>query len=427
VRVRRRRAESRAAEFRRRRDLLTSSDWRFVLFRAKLGFDRHHGLDQAAALTYLSFLALFPLTLTAVSALAIAVGRPNADAVILAVVSAVAPPEGVEALRGPLSQLSTIPLPGVALGVGIALGLWSISAYAACFGRTVNNFYEVEEGRTFWRMRLVMLLLSVPLAAGGAVVGAIILSTPRIGRAVARQAANRPEVADPLNLLWQFGKWPLLLLILALMLGGLYRWTPNVRRRNISPISWGAFVAIAGWTLFTAGFAVYVTGLAGYHVYGWLTGALVITLYLFLSNLVLVFGASIDTEVARLRQLREGIEAEVVIKSDVRSMVRTRRLALRTAEAEAAGRDVRRGWDRMRREERDAAYLAEVRARLGPLGPRNETPALGRPAVYRGAMAVATGRPDPDETPSEASIEQDFTTPADADYAPGADDEAGTA
>jgi membrane protein len=197
-----------------------------------------------------------------------------------------------------------------------------------------------------------------------------------------------------------------------------------VRRRNISPISWGAFIAIAGWAVFTAGFAVYVTGLSGYHVYGWLTGALVVTLYLFLSNLVLVFGASIDTEVARLRQLRQGIEAEVVIQTEVRDTERIRALGRRAAEAEAAGRAIRLGHDRMTREDRQAAMAAEVRARLATIQ-RHETPALGRP-VYRGAMAVATGRPEPEDTPSQESVEQDFTIPEDADYSPGADDAAGT-
>jgi Virulence factor BrkB len=238
---------------------------------------------------------------------------------------------------------------------------------------------------------------------------------------VVRQA----QVADPLNVIWQVGKWPLLLGILALMLGALYRWTPNVRRRNISPISWGAFIAIAGWAVFTAGFGIYVTGFAGYEVYGWLTGALVVTLYLFLSNLVLVFGASIDTEVARLRQLRQGVEAEVEIKAEVRSLDLVRRAALRTAEAEAAGRVLRLGHDRLRPAEREAAALTAARARLGPLGPRNDTPALGRP-VYREAMAVATGRPESEHEPSEEAIEQDFTIPEDADYSPGADDAAGT-
>jgi membrane protein len=175
--------------------------------------------------------------------------------------------------------------------------------------------------------------------------------------------------------------------------------------------------------MFTSGFALYVTGLAGYHVvYGWLTGALVVTLYLFLSNLVLVFGASIDTEVERLRQLRQGVEAEATLKAEVRNVHRMRSLALREAEAESAGREIRLGHDRRSREEREAAIAAALRARF-PRIQRNETAALGRP-VYRGAMAVATGRPEPEGTPSEEAIEQDFTIPEDADYSPGADDAA---
>ena len=41
-------------------------------------------------------------------------------------------------------------------------------------------------------------------------------------------------------------------------------------------------------------------------------------------------------------------------------------------------------------------------------------------------MAGASGRVDPEGTPSEESVEQDFTIPEDADFSPGAADEAGT-
>lgn len=373
---------------RRARVLARGSDWRFVLFRALLGFDRQRGVDSAAALTYLSFLALFPVTLSAVSALALVTGRPGADRVILSVIAAVAPPAGVEALSGPLGQLSSIPLPGLALAIGIVLTLWTISAYAACFGRVLNGFYEVAEGRSFWRARLNGLLLSVPLGAGAAVVATIVLTTPRIGKAVADAA----QADAPLNIAWQIGKWPVLLVVLALMLGALYRWTPNVRRRTASPISYGAFIAIGGWAIFSTGFAVYVTGIGRYRVYGWLTGALVITLWLYLSNLVLVFGASIDTEVVRLRQLRQGLEAEVLIKVPLRDQTRNLRIAQRVAAAEAAGRQIRLGQDYPRRERirlaREAAERAEVerRARLDPL---RGTPSLGR---ARGTLPEADHR-----------------------------------
>src|SRR5947209_12957646 len=86
--------------------MLTRSEWRHVFWRTWLGFRRARGIDAAAALTYLSFLALFPITLSAVSALALITRRGQADATILAVMSAVAPPSGVEALREPLRALS---------------------------------------------------------------------------------------------------------------------------------------------------------------------------------------------------------------------------------------------------------------------------------------------------------------------------------
>src|SRR5947209_8340408 len=93
-----------------RHGLLTGAEWRHVLKRTWLGFLRHRGVDAAAALTYLSFLALFPIALSAVSALALVIRRGEADDVILAVMSAVAPPSGIAALREPLAALATIPL-----------------------------------------------------------------------------------------------------------------------------------------------------------------------------------------------------------------------------------------------------------------------------------------------------------------------------
>ena len=181
------------------RGLLTAAEWRHVLRRTWLGFVKHRGVDAAAALTYLSFLALFPIALSAVSALALLIRRPEADDTILAVMAAVAPPSGVAALRDPLQALATIPLPGLALAVGVLLTIWTVSAYAASFGRALNALYGVEEGRALVKVRLTMLLLAVPLTAGGAVVAAIVLTTPRLGRAVEATAS----LGDALGSGWQ--------------------------------------------------------------------------------------------------------------------------------------------------------------------------------------------------------------------------------
>ncbi|HEV7623169.1 MAG TPA: YihY/virulence factor BrkB family protein [Amnibacterium sp.] len=318
------------------RGLLTVAEWRHVFRRTWLGFLRHRGVDAGAALTYLSFLALFPIALSAVSALSLVTHHGEADETILAVMSAVAPPSGIQALREPLRALATIPLPGLALAIGVLLTLWAVSAYAASFGRALNALYGVEEGRPMWKVRVTMLLLALPLSAGGAVVATIVLTTPRLGRAVAARAS----VDDVWTIAWQVLKWPLLLAVLVLMLGALYRWTPNVRRHR-GPISWGPALAITGWAVTSTAFALYVTRLGRFSVYGWMTGALVITLYLFLANLVLVLGASLDIEVVRMHQIRAGMPAEQRLAVVVRDAKRSTSLAERMARAEAESHALR--------------------------------------------------------------------------------------
>ena len=346
------------------RGLLTAVEWRHVLRRTWLGFVKHRGVDAAAALTYLSFLALFPIALSAVSALALITRRPEADETVLAVMAAVAPPSGVAALRDPLRALATIPLPGLALTIGLLLTVWTVSAYAASFGRALNALYGVEEGRAVVKVRATMLLLAVPLTAGGALVAAIVLTTPRLGRAVEASAS----LGDVLGTGWQILKWPLLLAVLVLMLGALYRWTPNVRRHR-GPISWGPAIAILGWAITSGAFAIYVTRLGRFSVYGWMTGALVITLYLFLSNLLLVLGASLDIEVVRMHQIRAGVPAEQHLAVVVRDAHRSTSLAERVARAEAESRDLR--------------IAAEARRIRPPRRPRVPTDD-GAPESFRG-------------------------------------------
>jgi membrane protein len=391
------------------RGLLTPAEWRHVFRRTWLGFLRHRGVDAGAALTYLSFLALFPIALSAVSALALVTRRGEADETILAVMSAVAPPSGVEALREPLRALATIPLPGLALTVGVLLTLWAVSAYAASFGRALNALYGVEEGRPMWKVRATMLLLAAPLTAGGAVVAAIVLTTPRLGRAVAATAS----VDDGWSVGWQVLKWPLLLVVLVLMLGALYRWTPNVRRQR-GPISWGPALAIAGWAGTSTAFALYVTRLGRFSVYGWLTGALVITLYLFLSNLVLVLGASLDIEVVRMHQIRAGTAAEHRLAVVVRDAKRSTSLAERMARAEAESRALR-----------VAAETRRARRRTSPRRlPPSATSAAANPqevATVGGYGAGMTARQGDPDLPDEDAVEHDFTIPGDADVETGAE------
>ncbi|GAB2461297.1 membrane protein [Conyzicola lurida] len=307
---------------------LPRAAFRHAATRAWHGFMLHRGIDSAAALTYFATLAIFPGALVVVSAFAISSDRQRAVDSILAVVGDVGTDSTVETLRAPLHEFLSLTNPGIALAAGLLLLLWTLSAYATAFGRAMNSVYEVQEGRQFWKFRgLMMLVTLVLMVAFGAII-VILLVTPRVIDAI----GDDYGFSEPWMSVWNVGKWPLLAVLAVLVVAVLYYFTPNVRHSRLRWVSWGAVFAIVVWALAAAGFAVYVATVGQYErVYGWLGGGIVLLLWLYISNLVLVLGAEVDAEVVRLRQLSVGIPAEEVIQLPLRDTARNLLLARQRA------------------------------------------------------------------------------------------------
>jgi membrane protein len=110
---------------------------------------------------------------------------------------------------------------------------------------------------------------------------------------------------------WQWAKWPVLLVMVMLAVALLYYATPNVKQPKFKWISVGAACAIVIWVLASAAFAFYVANFGNYNkTYGSLAGVIVALLWLWITNLALLLGAEIDSELERGRQLQAGIPAE---------------------------------------------------------------------------------------------------------------------
>jgi membrane protein len=287
--------------------------------RAYHGFLRHRGLDSAAALAFFAALSVFPISLSVVSTVAILDSRTRAPGDILRVLSGVAPHATVVALEGPLDQLLSIPNPGYALATGLILGLWTLSGYVTAVGRALNTAYGIDEGRRWLQLRATMLVVAaVLLVVGGAAV-LLILGTPGTAASIARSHGLSTGVA----LAWDIAKWPVLAGLGIFAVAILYFYSPNVQHLRIRWVTAGALLAIIVWVLATTGFAIYVLNLSHYNrVYGWLGGAVVLLLWLYLSNLVVVAGAEMDAELVRVRQLRSGIHSEKEIQLPLRSTER---------------------------------------------------------------------------------------------------------
>ncbi len=175
----------------------------------------------------------------------------------------------------------------------------------------MNRIYEIQEGRPVWKLRPLMLLLTLVLVVlSAAVLLALVVTGP-----VADAVGAALGVGDTLTLAWAIAKWPVIFLVVVLIVALLYYATPNVRQPRFRWISVGALLAILTWGVLSVAFGVYVANFSSYdRTYGALAGMIAFLLWLWLTNLALLFGAELDAELERGRELESGLPAERVIQ-----------------------------------------------------------------------------------------------------------------
>jgi membrane protein len=286
---------------------LTKPSIFYVLRKTAREFQHDQCTDLAAALTYYAVLSLFPAVLVVVSLLGVfGQGRRTTDAV-LDIVSDLAPPSTVDSLRPTVQQLVESPSAGFALVLGILTALWSASGYVGAFGRAMNRVYEVPEGRPVWKLRPLQLVLTL----AGLIMAAAVAFMLAVSGPVAKAIGNAIGLGDIAMTTWNVLRWPVILLMVIVAVAVLYYATPNVQQPKFRWISVGAALAIVVWILASVGFGIYVANFGSYNkTYGALAGVIVFLLWLWITNLALLFGAELDAELERGRQLQAGIAAE---------------------------------------------------------------------------------------------------------------------
>ena len=286
---------------------LSESDWRIILTRTVHEYRINQVQDIAAALTFYTVLASLPALLAVFAMLGI---FGSAEAVVNGVMQVIEELGGgsvVDALNEPLDQLLNASHAGWAFITGLAATLWATSGFVGSFGRGMNRIYEVEEGRPFWEMRPAMLTVSAVLIVLASIAAFCLVLTGPVAEAAARVLGLDEGVV----FWWDLGKLPLLAAIGIFVMALLYWAAPNVKRRNLRWFSVGAVGALLVWVLTTTLFGLYVLGFGTYtRVYGVLGMVIAFLLWIWLSHLAMIFGAVLDTEVERARQLRAGVAAE---------------------------------------------------------------------------------------------------------------------
>ncbi len=317
---------------------LTKRSWTYAFKQAWAEFRRDQCTDMAAALTYYAVLSLFPGLLVVMSLIGVFGEGESTTRELLDLVERIGQEDAVDQLRTPIQQMTETNAAGFALIISLAAALWTASGYVGAFGRAMNKIYEVDEGRPFWKLRpinLAITLVTVLLAA--MVLLGLVVTGP-----FAQELGETIGVGDTAVTVWNIVKWPIMVLVVVLLVAVLYYATPNVRQPKFRWISVGAGLAILVWILASLAFGLYVANFGSYNkTYGSLAGVIIFLLWLWLTNLALLFGAEVDAEMERARQLQAGLPAEETLQLPPRDTRRSEKEAAKLEALIEQGRELR--------------------------------------------------------------------------------------
>jgi membrane protein len=317
---------------------LDKRSWFYVLRKTMHEFTDDQCTDLAAALTYYAVLAIFPAALALVSILGVVGQSEKAVSTVVDTLKPLVSEQMLGTIQPALEQISSSNSAGFALVIGLVLALWSASGYVGAFGRAMNRIYEIGEGRPFWKLRPLMLVLTLVAV----VLTAVVLLMLIVSGPVAKSIGDVIGLGDTAVTVWQFAKWPVLLVVVILIVALLYYATPNVKQPKFRWISVGAFVAIFVWVVASVAFAFYVANFSSYNkTYGSLAGVVVALLWLWITNLALLFGAELDSELERGRQLEAGLPAEQDLQLPARDTRNIKKQRKKEDKDIALGRKIR--------------------------------------------------------------------------------------
>ena len=277
-------------------------------------FSEDNLTDWAASLTYYGVLALFPALLAMLSI----VGLVTDPRTLTDALTSVIPGAAAQTITPVVNQIAgNASTAGFGLVIGIVVAIWSASGYVGAFTRAANVVYETPEGRKVWKLKPLQLLLTlIGVVFGALIVAAVVLSGPvvqAVGRAIG--------LGSTALTVWNIAKWPVIVVLVALMIAVLYYATPNVRLRGFKWVSPGAAAALLVWAAASALFAFYVANFGSYNkTYGALAGVIIFLVWFWLTNVALLFGLELDAEIERSKELKEGVpRAEKEIQLDARA------------------------------------------------------------------------------------------------------------
>jgi membrane protein len=268
--------------------------------------------DNAAALTYYSLLSLFPALLFGAALLGVFGQQALINDAAQYLRDAGAPADTVDAVTGALeSAQKQRGTAVVALIIGLATALNGASGAFGAAGRALNKIFRVEEGRGFVTHKAFDLLWTLIVMALALITFVLIF----LGGGLATDVFGRIGLGESAAMVWKLARWPAALAVAMTLYAIVYYASPNVEVRHFRWITPGAVVGVLLWIVVSALFFVYVSNFSSYSAtYGAFAGAVILLVWLWVTNLALLFGAELNAvvDLRRAKYLPESYDGPVL-------------------------------------------------------------------------------------------------------------------
>jgi membrane protein len=253
-------------------------------------------LGRAAQLAYYFLFALFPFFLF-LTALLGYLPIPDLLDRLLETLGQMLPGEALQLVQDNI-RLLVMGQRGGLLSFGILAALWTSSSALTAIMDSLNRAYNVDEGRPFWKVRGLALLLTIGLSTFLIVSLILLTFGPQIGAWV----ADLFGLGRVFELAWNILRWPVIVALLIVAIALLYYVAPDVEQRWqwITP---GAACAVIGWLLASPGFSFYVNRFGSYNAtYGSIGAVIVLLTWMYVSGLFILIGVEINAEIEHAAQ-----------------------------------------------------------------------------------------------------------------------------
>jgi membrane protein len=264
--------------------------WMDVLKRTAGKVSENRLLTEAAGITFYTLLSLFP-GLAALVSLYGLVADPATIADHLGMLAGIIPAGGMEIITTQLRSLASHGSAGLSFGLlfGLLTSLWSANQGMKALADTLNVVNEEEETRGFIKRTAVTLAFTL-----GVILFAILALAAVVAVPVAINVIGLGGVAETLL---QWLRWPVLLVVIALLLALIYRYLPCREEAKWRWVTWGSAAAAVTWVVASLLFSWSVANFANYdETYGTLGAAIGFMTWIWLSATVVLAGAQLNTE-----------------------------------------------------------------------------------------------------------------------------------